>query len=387
MSQQGGQNSGDQTSSFFWYVVLLAIAFILTWYFCKKYFVPPIFYLRSLEIHLIEWLAQAWNSIAGLLHLPVMDTARFDRVLDFMHNSDPSKVTLDQVEKISEFTGKFYRYPFIIIIGALTYISYFRHRSARFVANYSMNSLKKCEVESWPEITPVLSLDLVKENLNQGPWAMAKLPLDFCRENNLLKVIEVNEKPAWSIVHGTAERLFVLQMGPLWDGVDRLPIHIKALLVICVARVSRDKDVALDLLSQIAKSSQTGALDFSRVTELSHKYKNHKVLKWVTSRHAYVYTVMATLLEIARVEGVLATAEFIWLKPLDRRLWYVLNTVGRATPVVEVAGVQAHWLAEKKLRRALSTPVVSEAVTALDKAVGEILYIAEGESWHTNSVA
>ena len=162
---------------------------------------------------------------------------------------------------------------------------------------------------------------------------------------------------------------------------------MKALFVIFVSRVSRDQEVSFKILHQLARSSGGGRLDFSGIEELAAQHKEHPVVKWAAAHHAYVYTVLATILELARLEGVLATSEFVWLKPLDRRLWYVLNAVGRSTPVVEAAGVYAHWLAEKKLRRRLSTPVVAEAVDALDKAVGEILYMAEGESWRTNSVA
>lgn len=387
MAQQTGQNAGDQTSSFFWYVVLLAIAFVLIWFFGKAYLIPPIFYIRNAEIYLLSGVLQGWNFLADYLHLPLANISKLNHMQDFMNVAEVKKVTLNQVEFISHVIGTYYRYPLAVLIAGLAYISLFRHRSARFINTYDMNSLKKAEASNWPEITPVVSLDLIKQKLNDGPWAMSKLPLDFCRENNLLRAVEVNEKMTWSIVHGAAERLFVLQMGPMWDDVSRLPIHMKALFVIFLSRVSRGKDISFDLLNQLARSSGDGRLDFTGVEDLVQKYKDHPAVKWAVSRHAYVYTVLATLLELARLEGVLATAEFVWLKPLDRRLWYVLNAVGRSTPVVEAAGVYAHWLAEKKLQRRLSTPVVAEAVDALDKAVGEILYMSEGESWRTNSVA
>ena len=215
MAQQSGQNAGDATSSFFWYVVLLAVAFILVWFFGKSYIIPPVFYLRNAEIALLSWVLQGWNFLASFVHLPLADVVDLKRIQHFMGTAVAKKVTLDQVEYISTVIGSYYRYPLIALVGGLAYISFFHHRSARFIDVYDMNSLKKAEAGNWPEITPVLSLDLVKQNLNEGPWAMSKLPLDFCRENNLLRVVVQNEKHTWSIVHGAAERLFVLQMGPL----------------------------------------------------------------------------------------------------------------------------------------------------------------------------
>ena len=99
--------------------------------------------------------------------------------------------------------------------------------------------------------------------------------------------------------------------------------------------------------------------------------------------HAYVGTLMASLLEIARIEGVLATAEFLWLKLVDRRLCYMLNSVGRQATIVEVAGLFAHWRSEKRLER----PLVKEAVTALEKDITTVLYILEEERWHTSRAA
>jgi len=88
---------------------------------------------------------------------------------------------------------------------------------------------------------------------------------------------------------------------------------------------------------------------------------------------------MATLLELARTDGVLATAEFLWLKPIDRPLWYMLNSVGRQTAFPEIAGVFAHWVAEKRLDRPLKVPMVEEAVKALEMAMKEIKYEPDEE--------
>jgi intracellular multiplication protein IcmP len=128
------------------------------------------------------------------------------------------------------------------------------------------------------------------------------------------------------------------------------------------------------LLNQIAVSSTSDKLDFKGVRELVKKYKNTKFAKLAEHHHAYLLTVMATLLESARTDGVLATAEFLWLKPLDRPLWYMLNAVGRQTAFPEIGGAFAHWIAEKRMQRPLKVPMIDEAVKALDLAIKEIIY-------------
>ena len=124
---------------------------------------------------------------------------------------------------------------------------------------------------------------------------------------------------------------------------------------------------------QIAESSN-GKLNFSGTEALLQKHLNHKLVQKVIQEHAYELTTMASMLAAARLDGVQASADFLWLKPLDRRLWYTLNTIGRQTPFAEVAGIFAHWLAEKEAGRKLLVPIVDEATKALEIALKEVIY-------------
>lgn len=382
------QNATDQTANFFWLLVILAIIALAFWWFEKRYIVTAIFYIRNFELNFLKGIMFLVNTFADWFSLPQVDTNSFNHWQRFMIAADKSTIPFGQVAALSDEVGLWFRYPVIIVLLVLAAVMMFHNRSARFRHFYSMDTLRKFEAENWPQIKPILSTSLLKERLDEGPWAMAKLPIDFCKENNLLELADgPNNTKVWSLKDGPAERLFVLQMGPLWQGPQALPIHFKALLVIFVAKVERHHQVSDDLIVKISESAAKGPLDFSEVDALLLKYQDKKIIKWLANRHAYVGTLMASLLEIARIEGVLATAEFLWLKPLDRRMWYLLNSVGRQTAVVEVAGIFAHWLAEKRMKRPLKTPMVKEAVVALEADVREILYIPEEERWHTSRVA
>ena len=76
---------------------------------------------------------------------------------------------------------------------------------------------------------------------------------------------------------------------------------------------------------------------------------------------------------------MLAVAEFIWLKPLDRPLWYMLSSVGRQTVFPEVAGPFCHWLVERRLRRPLVVPMIQCAIDSLNEALAEFIYNPEGQ--------
>lgn len=382
------QNATDQTANFFWLLAILAIGVLAFWWLEEKYIVSFIFFIRHYEIELIKGIVSVINIVLGWLHLAPMNMMRLDKIQNFMSTANTEKVLFPQVAAISDEVGLWLRYPVMFVLVGLGVFMFFHNRTSRFRQTYNMEKLKRLEVENWPQITPVLSKNLLKKDLDEGPWAMSKLPLNFCKQHDLLDLgVDPDGKKCWTLKTGMAERLFVLQMGPLWKGVNALPIHVKALVVIFVARTQREHEVADRFLNQIAASAIHGKLDFSGVEEQLAKYEQSKVILWLEKRHAYVGTLLATLLEIARKDGVLATAEFLWLKPVDRRLWYMLNSVGRQTSVVEVAGIFSHWLAEKKLNRALRTPMVKEAVVALEGSVKDILYVSEEERWHTSRAA
>lgn len=383
MGQQG-QGTSDQASNFFWLIGLIFGAAIALWFFDPQYVVIPFFWLRVHEIDVIRFLAWAWTPIAHLLHIQPPDLQQLDALQQYMVQVDPTHVTWKRFAAINADLGAWSRYPVIFILVFLAWLGYFG-RGVLFKTTYNMKTLRNNGQEVWPQITPITSLDLVKEDIAKGPWAMAKLPLEFCRQHELLSVKVVANKKIWVLKQKPCYRLFALQLGPLWKGVDALPIHLKALAVIFMARALGKRPIAKKILFQVARSASTGKLDFSGVSEELASLGHNKILEWAEKRHAYVSTVLARLLEIARSDGVLASAEFLWLKPLDRRMWYVLNSMGRQTSVVEVAGVYAHLKAEKKLGRALKTPFVKGAVDALDEALQNILYVEASDQWRTTS--
>ena len=94
------------------------------------------------------------------------------------------------------------------------------------------------------------------------------------------------------------------------------------------------------------------------------------------SRHAFANPIMFHMLEKARERGIVVVSDFIWLRPVDRTLYYTLNNAGRhnqknATGFVEGIGPVAHWQVEEACGRALVVPDVREAVEGLESALYE----------------
>jgi hypothetical protein len=84
----------------------------------------------------------------------------------------------------------------------------------------------------------------------------------------------------------------------------------------------------------------------------------------------------AVSLNAARLRsGVLAPAQFAFLKLVDRRLWYALHALGfeadaplthsHPSQRVEAMGARAHWAAERTIGAPIPTPEIDAAIAAI----------------------
>lgn len=364
--QQGG---GDNSLAPFWIVMAIFIFGWAIWAFAHEHIVAFIFEIRLLEIKLISLFSHDVLKIGNAIK-----------------NIAPADVTFDQLSDVSTQIGDYLRYPIAIILGVLAFAIYFGHATLQFKKSYSMQRLVEEEKVNWPQITPTAKLNLVETDIDIGPWAMSLTPMQFAKKYNLLQLERVLPSNAYSaqqakivatLYREAAYQVFALQLGRYWVNADSLNIHTKALFAVFAARANRDREGATNLLLHIASSAAADKLDFSGTEELLKKHKDCKAVTKVIQKHAFVYTVMASLLLLARTDGVLATADFLWLKPTDRTLWFMLNAVGRQTAFSEIAGPYAHWIAENTVGHKLTVPMVDEAVKALDVAIQEVVYIPD----------
>jgi intracellular multiplication protein IcmP len=374
---QGQTQTPENSLDFLWGIVLIVGIVLVGWYFGKSYIGAAVFYVKLGEIAAIKFVLSFWDKLAAFLHLPPANLDALDKWISVI-KKPAGPITFKTLAQVNTDVGKFTRYPIALILVLLAASLYFRSVAIKFKNVFTMEKLRDVEKVNWPRIMPVVNLKLIDKDINKGPWAMSMTPMQFCKKNNLLKEENNNGKPAVSLLRGKAYDVFALQLGPLWHGhIDALPIHMQALLAIFAARADKDVLVADKLLDQIAGSAANGKLDFSGTRELLRKHINAKPVVKVMSRHAYVSTMMASMLRLARTAGVIASADFIWLKPKDRKLWYILNSIGRQNAVAEVAGVFAHWLVEDKLNYPMKTPMVESAVNGLEEALNEVLYEPE----------
>jgi intracellular multiplication protein IcmP len=360
----GGGGGGDNSMSPVWITMLLFFALYFIWYYFHQEIVSFIF-----KINLVQ--AKFFNFILA--------NPALTKQIYIMETVDPATVTWDQLILLTQGVGNFTRYPVIVILVVMAVMLYLSNITLKFRRSHNMKTLRAQEQYNWPAIMPVIKEDLAAQDINKGPWAMALSPMEFARKYNLLKkddLILDNPVPGQEMTagvrRGDAKRVFTLQLGPYWDGFERCSPQAQAIAAMCMARMNRDRDAASLILTTLDRTFATGKPDFSIAKATLKKYKDTELVQEILPKHAYLLTMMASLLAASRNDGVVPTSEFLWLKVIDRRLWYMLNCVGRQTPYAEVAGPFAHWLAEKAMGRRSLVPMIDEAIKALEIAIKEI---------------
>ncbi|KTC95940.1 type IVB secretion system coupling complex protein DotM/IcmP [Legionella feeleii] len=360
--QQGG--SGDNSMAPVWIMVLLFLTLFFIWRTAHQHIVAFVFYLNILQAKLVT-LFVSNEQLASNVYL--------------MQTIDPATVDWDQFLTLTRSVGDYIRYPVVLILVVLAIFLYKSDITLKFRRPHNMNTLRAQEQHNWLAIMPVVNLDLADTDINTGPWAMALTPIEFARKYKLLKKDDAlldNPLPGLEMTagirKGDAKRVFTLQLGPYWDGFERCPPQAYALAAVFMARMNRDRDSANLILETLDKTCTAGKPDFAVARPVLKKYQNAENVQEILAKHAYLLTVMASLIEASREDGVVPSAEFLWLKTIDRRLWYMLNCVGRQTPFAEVGGPFAHWRAEKEMKRRSLVPMIDEAIKALEVAVKEV---------------
>jgi intracellular multiplication protein IcmP len=335
-------------------------------------------------IPFLFWLVSGKQISTALVHLRMMELAPIALVSDGAASTrhslglvHPEYLSFKNLWFVVNDSGKYLRWvlsPAILVMA----IVLFRRRD-RFKRKFkTARELALSQVGLWPAMGPAFMQDLLKADIHKGPWAVPMNPREFVAHHKLL-----NEGGVLDYV--AANATFSAQLGAPWQGAKRLPLHARAVFAILCLRLAgtiekdewgKERFVAYrragELSTVFCKKGLKGFASLGWIDEAIEAHGSHQYVKEATQRHAFVFTVIATILQVVRAEGVLTSGEFGWLYPVDRRLFFTLDAVGRYAFFPEVAGIMSHWLAEKTVNERLLSPNVRGAVENLETALSEI---------------
>ncbi|MCP4020540.1 MAG: hypothetical protein GY729_01740 [Desulfobacteraceae bacterium] len=332
-------------------------------------------------------------------YLPGAPGADADLLLRSLDQCSPKDFTFAQVMSQISFVGGYLRWMVMPFLAGLFLVLLFSKKCMSvtdyYKTRHTLKTLLKSQVKEFPCMAPVANRkkSLLDEPLDKGRWRAARHPVQFAaahrlltyknlsidnkhliRQNGLVNedsyLLKDNNHRHIRLCTSKTRELFALQLGRPFKGFQSLKNHHTGLAAAFMAFGCGKKDQAQQLLDQMSLSFKEPAapasefkMDITGAKKIINQYKNHPEFKTFTGKHqAFINVWMVSLLEFARQKGVLTCPQFIWLRPMDRSLWYALNQTGGQTAWVEAAGVFAHFQAEETLGRNIPFPQMETAI-------------------------
>lgn len=336
--------------------------------------------------------------------------------------ADPASLSWETMWKVLRYTGSWIRWPFALLLVLFGVAAIFMGRVGGLVRRFNMESLLKNNTESFPCLRPVVGRGkylLSPESYDSGLWKVARTPAQFALEHGLLvndagepftpeqalkNGLPSTELPAWGHARLNGEktlRVLTEQLGKRFEGYEGLSPCRRALAVAFLAYAGGDKKGCVALLDAVSLSyreeNEQASCPLLEDSDFSMKLKkqwehNVSVLneKCLSIHASYELPWFMALLYRARQKGVLASSQFLWLRPLDRPLWYALNQCGGRAAWAEGFAPWAHYTAEEREGKALAEPHVAPAVASLREALSAQgwlteIFVPPAESANTKS--
>lgn len=275
------------------------------------------------------------------------------------------------------------RWPIGLGLLGGAYWAFFRSPRSLFVGGLDLEQLIALQSRVWRTITPMTRVNpaastrrpgAIPDKL-EGTWQEALSPREWCSYYQ----VDANDE----IDPVRARDAFAKQLGPRFTSIADMPFYYRALAAAFITYGERRGDEAAVLLGDIAVCwwpdglKQTPELE-QQVAKIIDSERGKKIIDVLSRRHGvWANVLLVGLLDWARERtGVIAPADWTWLRPVDRSLWYALHglsppevvSVSRTAKLVEAAGTLAHFEAERAYGYAVVDPQVDAAVAALTNA-------------------
>ena len=319
-----------------------------------------------------------------------------------IEEADPASLSWETMQKVLHYTGSWIRWPFALLLVLFGVAAIFMGRVGGLVRRFNMESLLRNNAESFPCLRPVVGRGkylLSPESHDSGPWKIARTPAQFALEHGLLvndagepftpeqalkNGLPSTELPAWGNARLDEKKALAVlteQLGKSFEGYEGFSPCRRALAVAFLAYANGDKKGCVSMLDMVSSSYNEidGNADCPVLTDsafekrLKKTWTRHKDVlseKSMATHAAYELPWFMALLYRARQKGVLAGSQFLWLRPMDRPLWYALNQCGGRA-------AWAHYMAEEQEGKALPEPHVAPAVASLKEALSAQGWLTE----------
>lgn len=377
-----GQQAGDTLyeNGIGWAIMLVIFAALiwLFWYFFDTEVREMVRWIRYSEMWVVSWFVDN--------NYTVSHKGTDINFQTFFESTSAYKMENLQYSHLSLFTTLAMHPLKMVFIGlfcAAGLWCMFLGPNTQYRTKMGIQQLIERQARVFPVISPFIKFNPSNQPPRPpGAPVPAELPLfaealgpeEWLAYNNI-------QVPDGQIDEESAAKAFIKQLGRPWRGTKRLEDYKQILLAAFCLKAARKRNESDDMLGRVARCwSAKGGLDLKRDKKLlkdAQAVLRNKKLAGPTlaqaNRHAYETTAMLRALQFAREEGgVLAPAQFVWLRAHDRTLWYPLNNMGRQSFHMEALGAMSHFKAEKLTRRPIPVPKVEHALQTIQEYMSSI---------------
>jgi len=354
---------------------ILAIIFgglaYLVWYFFSVQILDSLRWLRYGEMWLTSLVVGEDYTIAWR-----GETLRFFDVMALARDMPAERIDGEFISLISTAALLPIKWLTVGILFMIGLWALFKGPGTQHRSKYSLDTLIARMANIFPIIRPMVDFDPGQlPPRAPGSPVPAELPA-FAEALDPEEWLAYHAIPApdGKVDTTAAARAFHKQLGPRWKGAQNLPPYKQILLAAFCLKAARKRNDADDMLGRLAccwthKDGLKLSRDSKLLKEARAVLKNRDLAGKTLAKanqHAWQTTALMRALLTAREEGgVLAPAQFVWLRAYDRALWYPLNNMGRQSYHAEALGAMAHFKAEKMAQRPIPVSKVKDAVDSI----------------------
>ncbi len=371
MAQQADNTLHENAIGWAILLVVLAVLLWLFWYYFDTEVRNVVRWIRFSEMWLISWFVDE--------DFQVFYNGRLVSWWDgyaLVPNFTAEELTFNHLSLFSALAMQPLKPVFITILGVGALWCMFTGPNTHNRQKLGLEGLIKRQQQNFPVIAPIAEFNPSKQPPRPpGSPVPAELPLfaEALGPEEWLAYYQI-PVPDGKIDEAAAAQAFKNQLGRRWKGPKGLEAHEQILLAAFCLKAARKRNDADKMLGRIARcwSFKDGlklSKDSSLLREARAVLRNRDLAGKTLAqcnRHAFTTTALLRALAFAREEGgVLAPAQFVWLRAHDRALWYPLNNLGRQSFHTEALGAMAHFKAERMTQRPIPMPKVENAVNTL----------------------
>ncbi len=343
------------------------------WYFFHRELTEVMRWVRVLELYLVGFIYGSDTSMP--VNYPGVGAQQVATWQKFMLKAPIDRIGLPEIHVSAEIAVVPLRWLFAGLLGAMSVFMIFFGPASHYRRRMNLQMLMEEQAKSFPTIAPFLKFDPRKcPPRAPGQPVPAELPLfaEALSPEEWLSYHQISVSGS-RIDYGRAHNALVQQLGRRWEGPLKLPVYAQGLYAAFALRHVRKRKECEQLLNELALCwTPDGGIRPSGnlLSKIRKVIKDPKIgghLQKFADQHAYETTALLRCLSRARQEGgVLAPAQFLWLRGADRNLWYPLNNLGRKSYHAEAAGAIVHYTNELIASQKIPTPRFDEIIKGIE---------------------